>query len=108
MSIKRYKVIFDGTAAETGEWFALDVRYDESPSRAIQVQVTSGDTIKIQAITKDVKGIDKSFLDELDADDIADLKTYSASEADTLDGPWTYIRAIKTGTTGPAKVSGFI
>lgn len=107
-SIKRSKVLYDSAAADTSDWFALDVRYDESPSRAIQVYVTTGDTITIQGITKDVKGIDKSFLDTLTTADISDIKAYTASEPDVLEGPWTYIRVVKTGTTGQGKVQGFI
>lgn len=107
-SIRRHKILLDSTAEATGDWIPLDVRYDESISRAIQVVLVSGDTVIIEGITKDVKGTDKSFLDELTAEDIIALKTYAVTTADVLEGTWTYIRARKTGTTGNAKVQGFV
>lgn len=108
-SIKRHKVLYDSSAAGTGEWFRLDSRYEESPSRAIQVFVASGDTLTIQGTTKDVRGSTPTeVLASLEADDIVDIKAYTASEADNLEGPWTYIRVTKTGTTGTGKVQGFI
>lgn len=107
-SVKRFKVLFDAATASTGSWFALDSRYDESPTRAIQIDLTVGDTVVIEGTTKDVKGTDKSFLTTLSANEISILGSYTASDADVLEGPWTYIRVRKTGTTGPAKVQGFI
>lgn len=107
-SIKRWKTLYDAVAAGNGDWIALDSRYDESPSRVIQVELTSTDTIIIQGITKDVKGIDKSFLDTLNANDISVITTISADGSYHLQGPWTYIRAVKTGTTANAKAQGFI
>lgn len=107
-AIKRHKVLFDSSAAETGEWVDLDNRYSETNERAIQIDVTSGDTITIEGITKDVKGIDKSFLNSLDEDDITTLGSYTSDDNDVLYGPWTYIRVTKTGTTGPAKVQGYV
>jgi hypothetical protein len=108
MSILRYKVLLDQTAAGNGEWIDLDVRYSNGETRAIMCELTSSDTVIIQAIVKDVRGIDKSFLDTLDTDDIVVLKTFSADGEYVFDAPYTYIRAVKTGTTGNAKVSGFI
>lgn len=107
-SIKRWKVLYDSIAAGNGDWIALDVRYDESPVRTIQVELTSTDTIIIQGTTKDVKGTDKSFLTSLATDEIATITTISADGAYTLNGPWTYIRAVKTGTTARAKAWGFV
>ena len=108
-SIKRHKVILESTGAvATGEWFELDVRYEEAGTRILQVQVTTGDTITIQGITQDVKGIDKSFLDDLVTADITSISAITTTDDYLLEGPWRYIRAVKTGTTGPAKVQGFI
>lgn len=109
MGIKRYKVLFDASTASTGEWFSLDSRYDQSTERVVQVDLTVGDTVYLEGTTKDVKGIDKSFLDDLEASDISIIGTYTADNTgDVLVGPWSYIRVRKTGTTGAAKVSGFI
>lgn len=108
-SIRRNKELYDAVAAGTGEWIALDTRYEDSPtSRPIRVVLTAGDTLTLQGIVRDVKGIDKSFLDSLTADDISTLKVYTATENDLLDGNWTYIRAVKTGTAGRGLMEGFI
>lgn len=108
-SVRRYVDIYSAIAAGTGDWVPLDTRYEKTPEgRALRVQLTAGDTITLQAITKDVKGIDKSFLTSLLAQDISTLKTYTQSETDLLDGNWTYIRAVKTGTAGIGIISGVV
>lgn len=107
-AIKRTKILYNSSAAGNGSWVSLDNRYDQSPTRSLIISLVSGDTITLQAITQDVKGNDKSFLDSLSSADIVSLKTYTASESDVLEGPWTYIRVVKTGTNGVAKVQGFI
>ncbi len=110
MSIKRFKTLYDTQAAAgTGDWVPLDVRYDDgSEVRTLIISVTSGDTVELQGIVKDVKGMDKSFLDTLQTSDITTLATYTESDNDVLEGPWTYIRVVKSGTSGPCKVSGFV
>ena len=107
-SIKRYKTLYNAQAATTGNWFPLDVRYDINTQRIIQVTLTSSDTIVLEGTTHDVRGIDKSFLTTLPASEISTITTISASGPYLLEGPWTYIRARKTGTTAVATVQGFI
>jgi len=70
--------------------------------------MAAGDTVTLQGIVKDVKGIDKSFLDDLTAADITTLAEYTQDERDLLVGPWTYIRVVKAGTAGAARVQGFV
>lgn len=109
MSIRRNKLVYDAIAAGTGSWIPLDVRYEEdSTARPLRIVLTAGDTLTLQGILKDEKGIDKSFFDTLLAEDISTLKIYTTSETDVLDGNWTYIRAIKTGTAGKGILEGFI
>lgn len=104
----RHKVLLQTGAAEAGPWIALDTRYQQDIERAIQISVMAGDTIALEGITRDEKGIDKSFLVNLDPADISVLKEYTESTADVLTGTWTYIRAVKTGANGFAKVQGFV
>lgn len=104
----RHKVLLQSVDEGAGPWIALDTRYIKYAERAIQVAVTNGDEITIQGITKESKGLDKSFLDNLSAADISDIKTYDTNTADVLTGSWTYIRAVKVGDSGFAKVQGFI
>lgn len=108
MGIKRYKQLYNSADAATSSWIPLDVRYEENSQRAIIVSLVSGDTVTIEGTVWDVKGIDKSGLDDLTASDITTLKEYTESEEDVLEGPWTYIRIVKAGTAGVAKVTGFI
>lgn len=108
MGIKRNKTLYDAIAAGTGDWIALDVRYEEAPTRPIRVVCASGDTITLQGIVRDVKGIDKSFLDALTDDDISDLAEYTENASDILEGNWTYIRAVKSGTNGRGLIEGFV
>jgi hypothetical protein len=109
-AIKRYKVLYDSSAAGNGDWIRLDSRYDISPQRIVHVDLTSGDTIELQGTVKDEKGSTPSLVTaSLDTDDIVTIETFTADSTEhLLTGPWTYIRVVKTGTTGNAKVSGFV
>lgn len=107
-SIKRYKLMYNVATAGNGAWIPLDVRYETKPSRALAITVVSGDTVTIQAITQDVRGDNKSFLSNLQPADIVTLTSMTASGPYEVSGPWTYIRAVKTGTTGVATVEGFV
>lgn len=107
--IRSHKVLYNSATAGTGAWFRLDSRFEVDADRALQVILTSGDTIKIQGTTMDLRGMTSAdVVASITADDISDLKSYTTSQADNLAGPWTYIRVVKTGTAGAAKVQGFI
>lgn len=107
MGIRRYKVLMDQTAAGTGDWYRLDSRYEEDPSRPLQINVTTGDTVTIQATTKDIRGAEDPTT-TLTSEEIIDLDDFTATTSTLLNGNWTYIRIKKTGTTGNARVSGHI
>ena len=104
-SIKRNKTLWDATAAGTGTAIALDSRYDKAPFRPIQGTVTTGDTIAIQGTTWDNRGPDKTGLSTAPW---TTIKSYTADFNDVLTGDWTYLRVVKTGSTGSSKVYGFI
>ena len=108
MGIRRHKVIYDDSAAGTSDWVHLDTRYEDHFGRVLAIVLTAGDTVELQGTVKDVKGIDKSFLDDLSASEIHSIKTYTATENDILEGAWTFIRVVKTGTNGTALVEGYI
>lgn len=109
-SIRRYKILMDGSAAETSDWVRLDNRYGGDIDRIINVDLTTGDTIALQGIVKDVRGQKPAdFFTSLDADDISTIETFTADSTEhLLQGPWSYIRVVKTGTAGVAKVSGYV
>lgn len=109
-SIKRHKVLMDQVAAGDGDWFRLDSRYDHDSNRILQVDLTVGDTIVIEGVTKDVRGSGPDIVTaSIEATDITVIESLTADgTSNLLQGPWTYIRVTKTGTTGNAKVQGFI
>lgn len=100
----------DQTAAGDGEWFRLDSRYDIDTNRILQIALTTGDTIAIEGTTVDVRGGNPAVVTAgLTASDITTIDTFSTNDTlNLLQGPWTYIRAVKAGTTGTAKIQGFI
>ena len=106
--LRTYTEILNQSAAGNGAWFKLDSRYEKVSNRSIQGNVTTGDTITIQATAKDVKGIDKTWLSSLAASEITTLKAYTADFNDIINGPWAYIRVVKTGTAGTSRVLGMI
>jgi hypothetical protein len=108
MASKRHHILYQSAAAGNGDWVQLDTRYEDDTTRVIQVELTASDTVIIQGITKDVKGIDKSFLDDLTAADITNITTISADGFYNLTGAWSFIRAQKTGTAAVATVQGMI
>lgn len=109
-AIKRYKVLYDATAAGTGNWVRLDNRYEVPEDRVVQAALTAGDTLIVQATSKDQKGLmdETAFLAALTAKDITVLNTFAASGNYEIDGPWSYVRVVKTGAAGNGKVQGFI
>lgn len=110
-SIKRHKVLLDQSAAGSGEWVRLDARYEEAPERPIQVDVVTGDTITLEATSYEVKGDPNATttgLASLSADDITIIETFTEDGNGVIAGYWTFIRVTKTGTTGNAKVQGYV
>jgi len=107
-SIRRRKVLLDQTAAGNGPWIRLDSRYEDSPERAIQISLTAGDSVRIEGTTLDIRG-EGDPTDTIAAEDIAILDgSFSSSTSTILNGNWTYIRVVKTGSSGNAKVQGFV
>ena len=111
-SIKRHKILFDATAASTGDWVRLDNRYAEFEGRVLQTELTAPNTITLQATTKDVRGQtaaqEAAMLAALGADDIVNVVVITADGPYLLEGPWTFLRAVKTNSTANAKIQGFI
>lgn len=106
-SIKRNVVLLDQSAAGAGDWIRLDTRYDSDTERAMNINLTTGDTIAIEGVTLDAK--DATALAAIvESDDIATLGSFTENTSEILNGNWTYIRAVKTGTTGNAKVQGYV
>lgn len=108
--IRKHKVLLDQTAATSGgTWQRLDSRHEIDASRAFQISMNASDTITIEATTIDAKDA-TTLAAVIGTDDITTLQTYTgnADENDVILGPWTYIRATKTGTNGAAKVQGYI
>lgn len=99
--------MYNATAAGTSQWFHFDFRHDDAPFRTINVNMSVGDTVNIEATAYDIKGQDINNL-TVPADEIVVLKSYTASGEDVIQGPWAAIRIVKSGTTGKAVVDGII
>lgn len=87
------------TAAVTGDWVTQDYRYSSDQNSVIIGELTTGDTVTIEgrAIAKDENGVNVTVATSLKA-------FTTASFSDAINGPVPEIRAVKTGTNGPAKV----
>lgn len=107
-SAKRYVQLYNARAAGTSPWFRLDSRYEKISVRPLHFSITAGDTFVLQATVKDVMGIDETYLNNLTAAEIATLGTFTATGDELIEGNYTWIRVIKTGTTGLGVVEGFI
>ena len=108
MSIKRYVVLYNDSAANTGSWIQLDTRYEDYSQRTLQFTVVSTDNLILEGTTVDYKTIDKSYLSTLPASDISTITTITSTGTYTLTGPWAYVRVRKTGTAGVGKAEGLI
>lgn len=107
--IRRHKVLYNGSAAGNGTWVRLDSRYEEDAGRAITIHMNASDTISIEGTVIDAKDV-PSLEAIIEDADIAVIESYTgATEAGvTLSSNYTFIRAVKTGTTGTAKVQGYL
>ncbi len=91
------KVLYDDSAAGTGEWIPLT----ESPNdrRPFFGNVASGDTIFIDVTTV-------ADATAVAAEDMATPRSYTENFCDVLVGDWTFARVRKEGTAGNSKVQG--
>lgn len=109
MGIRRHKELYNASAAGNGSWIHLDSRYENQPLRPFQISMNASDTIEIQGTTLRAKdAVELATL--ITSSDITTLESYTgnADVNDVIVGSWTFIRAVKTGTAGTAKVQGFI
>lgn len=108
MGIRSNKILFNASTASTGDWYFLDARYEMVQQRAIHGTVTTGDTIIIEGITKDIRCTETPLLATLDPEDIATIQKFTGDFSYVLEGNWTWIRVRKEGSTATAIVQGRI
>jgi hypothetical protein len=109
MSIKRHVVLYNDSAAGSGNWIPLYTKYaGGDQNRTIQVNMNASDTVDIEGTTIEAK--DATDLGTVAAEDITVIKSYTGNtdENDALLGSFTFVRVTKTGTNGTAKVQGQI
>ena len=107
-SAKRFVQLYNSSAAGTSGWFRLDSRYEKISVRPIHISLVAGDTFVLQALVKDFKGIDETYLNNVTAAEIATLGTFTATGDELIEGNYTWVRVQKTGTNGVGVVEGFI
>lgn len=106
-TIRKSYSMLNTAAADTGEWIHLDYRFEPDQTRTVMGDLTTGDTVVIEATQ--IKAKDKNALAAIIvAADITILESYTADFNDVLNGPWTFVRARKEGTAGNAKVNGIL
>lgn len=95
--------ILDTSAAGVGDWFPFNSgAWYEGKDYTLSFEITPGDSIRIE-VTNDVSA----------GAPTGNMITSSAEHdstvtGDTIAGTWKFIRAVKTGTNGPAKVLAVI
>lgn len=101
MSIKyNSQVLVSAAASTTGAWYPLDYKFNGSQKRALVARldanaVSASDTIQIQ-LTPDEFKSDPTVIST-----IVTVTSFTTTEYNTiLEGPWTAIRAVKTGAGG--------
>src|ERR1035437_8334733 len=108
-AIKRHKILYNASAAGTGDGVRLANRFEIPADRVVQADMTAGDHLFLEATSMDVRGsISDSYLADLTAADITILSDITATGNYEIDGPWSWVRVRKTGTNGVGKVQGFI
>ena len=102
LSFRRsYKVLLDQSAAGNGAWEPLDTTYTPIYNAICYVSCAGGDWIKLEGSLQPMSTNPGTTAYSPTAVSIAIV---SASNAVALDGPFAFIRAVKTGTVGGAKV----
>ena len=107
MSNKNYVLLYNASAAASGTWYPVSGTYGDQYQAVVQVSLNASDTILIEGTTLEAKDA-TALAAIITAADIVTIKTFSSvtSGFQVIDGPWTFIRATKTGTTANAKVQG--
>lgn len=108
--IRRHKVLYDSDAAGTGSWIRLDSRREIDNTRAITIKMNASDTIAIQGTVIDAIDATALVAKYDSTKDVVTLEEYTGeTDVDAvLQGNYTFIRAVKTGTAGNAKVQGYL
>lgn len=99
-------VLYDASAASNGTWYKLSRHNSEDRSVIISLANTA-DSIEIQTTTKHLNWDDYDLATVIEADDIGSAGTFTgeSSFSEVLQGNFTAVRAVKTGTAGNAKVT---
>ena len=100
MSIKfNPTVLVSAAASTTGGWYPLDYKFNGSQERLITARmdansVSASDTIQIQATPDE-------FTNTTSISTIVPVTSFTTTNYSAiLNGPWTAVRAVKTGAGG--------
>lgn len=99
-------VLYDASAAGNGTWYRLNRHC--SADRGITISLAdTADSIEIQTTSKRLNWDDYDLAAIIEADDIGSAGTFTgeSSFSEVLQGNFTAVRAVKTGTAGNAKVT---
>ena len=109
MSVNYSRIVPMAAGDTTTPWFRLNGAVEAGKVRGIAGALTAGDTIQIQVTHQNLSNNDKSLSEvpgSTAANTVAVSDTFSTTQFQTiLNGNWNWIRAVKTGSNGPATIT---
>lgn len=97
MSIRNVITISMEASDTTSSWFALNSSFGDNHPRAYQVNLVSGDSIKLDFT------LNRDPNNETDVT-VVPTNLLTAAGGGIYEGGWRWVRAVKTGTTGAATI----
>ena len=102
----RQRDLLNTASAGAGDWYKLDSFNDGDRGISITL-VDTADSVQIQTTSKDLAWNDYDLDTIITTADISNAGDFTGatSFSKVLEGSWTAVRAVKTGTAGIAKVT---
>lgn len=102
----RQRDLLNTASAGAGDWYKLDSFNDGDRGISISLADTA-DSVQIQTTTKDLAWDDYDLATVITTADISNAGDFTgaSSFSEVLQGSFTAIRAVKTGTAGITKVT---
>lgn len=107
MTIRKQRVLVQGTSASTGDWYQVDYRFDVNTQRSVFGTKNSSDTVYIEVTPQPIYNSDGTAASVSVIVTVTSF-TGAATFSTALDGPFAAIRARKTGTSGSCMVQGVL
>lgn len=106
-TIRKQRVLLQGTSASTGDWYQVDYRFDVNTQRSVFGTMNSSDTVFIEVTPQPIYNQDGTAASVSVVVTVTSF-TGNATFSGALDGPFAAIRARKTGTNGTCMIQGVV